>query len=266
MNYLHVIGLCATLAILTGCSDKNEVAVRDPIRELSEGFDRHFNIMVTNANVKGHELANKLMQDLLALPNVEDRKRLFGEWRKKALTFDYNALPLIHNDPCRGRSFSMMKNLFMSVFPLAAETEEEKWAIRIEYLGWFRKTVQELAPKRGYPKGVYVVNGNRLKAEGGSRKEFEEYKDWLNNYNWNSMRYENELSWMEIQFHAAAKDMDAETRERIAALIENFMGRKLRTQKECENDAYGKRRVVFPNYVPTSTGLKEEWVGEFCQL
>ena len=130
MKIHFCIGLLVVLSGLTGCSDKNEVAVRDPIRELSGGFDRHFNIMVTNANVKGHELANRLMQDLLALPNAEDRKRLFGEWRKKALTFDYNALPLIHNDPCRGRSFSMMKNLFVSVFPLAAETEEEKWAIR----------------------------------------------------------------------------------------------------------------------------------------
>ena len=80
MKYLHITGLCAMLAILMGCRDKDEVAVHDPIRELSDGFDRHFNIMATNANVKGHELANKLMQDLLALPNVEDRKRLFGEW------------------------------------------------------------------------------------------------------------------------------------------------------------------------------------------
>ena len=80
MKYLHITGLCAMLAILMGCRDKDEVAVHDPIRELSDGFDRHFNIMATNANVKGHELAYNLMRDLLALPNVEDRKLLFGEW------------------------------------------------------------------------------------------------------------------------------------------------------------------------------------------
>lgn len=263
MRHRCAIALFAVITALVGCCDKDEIVACEHVRELSDRIDRHFRVMTTDADVNGYDLANKLMQDILLLPDEKKRKRLFEQWKTKALEFNYNALPIKHNDPGRGRSFSMMEDLFRHVFPRAASTEEEKWNIKLEYLGWLRRMAKDLSAKRDYPLGVYVSDQNRLLAQRGFRKALNEYRDWLYGYNWNSMVYEREMNWMESQFRSEEKTMNPEVKESIVGLIEGFLGRKLRTKKECEKDSYAKRRVEFPIFVPTADGLKYSWEGWF---
>jgi len=262
MKNMLVVTLIITLHMLAGCGDKNVSAGEDPIRRFSASIDQHF-AMMTNANTEGLAFAEDLMQEILAISNLMQRCQVVDCWRRTALKFDYNSVPISHSDPSRGRCLVMMEDLYRNTFPRAAETEEARWLIRLEYLGWLRKMVMDVSAKRKYPKGVYVVKGTRLKAERGCRDSLVQYRDWLNNYNGYSLKYEKDLRWFESQFADRAKHMSPETKASLTAKIEKYLGRKMRTEKECDAEWQSNRRVTFPSYVPTTVGLEEKWEGEF---
>ena len=215
---------------------------------------------MTNANTEGHAFAGRVMEELLSVPDLGLRKLLFDRWRKMALKFDYHALPFIEdNDPRRGRCMSMMDDLFSHVFPRAAESEEEKWHVKLEYLGWLRARAMVLATKRPYPKGVFATKDNRLKKVHGYNKALQEYKTWLGRYNGCSFKYEWELVGVESWFQQGKSRMIPETAKRIEEEIERFLGREIRTREQCEADFYGRRRVELPEYVPTPEGIVDKF-------
>lgn len=257
-------GVCllVSLLILAGCRDKKESVIRDVSRELSADFERQF-AMMTNANVEGYAFAARVMQKLLAVSDPVLRKRLFDQWRQSTLEFDYHALPFTEdNDPRRGRCMGMMDDMFVHVFPRAAESEEEKWHIKLEYLGWLRARAMAVATKRPYPKGVFATKDNRLSKVHGYRKVLKEYERWLRKYNGCSFKYEWRLIELESFFQHVKVDMAPETAKRIADEIEKFLGRKIRTKEQCDADFDGRRRVEVPEYVPTPEGLVDRWTGK----
>ena len=172
MRIYHYIGLLVVLLVLAGCRDKKEAVICDTTRELSADFGRHFTMM-TNANVEARVFADRIMQELLAVENPGLRKQLFDQWRQVALKFDYHALPYADNDPRGTRGSTMMDDLFAQVFPRAAESEEEKWHINLEYLGWLREGAKAVATKRPYPKGVFATKDNHLAKVRGYNKVLE---------------------------------------------------------------------------------------------
>lgn len=259
MNKSHCVCTLVALFLLAGCRDEKDNSVYDVSSKLSADFGRHF-AMMTNANTEGHAFADRIMGELLSVPDLGSRKQLFGRWRQTALKFDYHALPFTEdNDPRRGRCASMMDDLFTKVFPRAAESEEEKWHIKLEYLGWLRARAMAVATKRPYPKGVFATKDNRLAKVRGYRNALMEYDRWLRRYNGFSHVYELRLFEFESLFQHVKVNMAPETVKRIADEIERFLGRKVRTKEQCDSDFYGKRRVELPEYVPTPEGIKEAW-------
>ena len=249
------------VAIPAGCHDKSETAIHDVSRELTVDFGTHF-AMMTNANTEGHAFAGRVMDELLSVSDLGLRKLLFDQWRHMALKFDYHALPFTEdNDPRRGRCVGMMDDLFSHVFPRAAASEEEKWHIKLEHLGWLRAMAMAVATKRPYPKGVFATKDNRLAKVHGYNKALEEYKRWLRQYNGFSRVYELRLFELETLFLHDKVNMTPETAKRIANEIERFLGRQVRTKERCDADLLGNRRVELPEYVPTPDGLVDKWTG-----
>ena len=159
----------------------------------------------------------------------------------------------------------MMDDLFAQVFPRAAASEEEKWHIKLEYLGWLRAKAMAEATKRPYPEGVFVTKDNRLAKVHGYNKALEEYKRWLRRYNGFSLTYELRLFEFESLFQHVKVNMAPETAKRITDEIEKFLGRKIRTKEQCDADCYSKRRTELPEYVPTPEGLVDKWTGKSWQ-
>ena len=250
--------MLVALFLLDGCRDEKDNLVHDVSRKLSADFDRQF-AMMTNANTEGHAFADGVMQELLSVSDPELRKRLFDRWRQVALKFDYNALPFADNDPRGTRCSTMMDDLFSQVFLRAATSEEEKWHIKLEYLGWLRERAKAVATKRPYPKGVFATKDNHLTKVRGYNKVLEEYKRWLRRYNGFSRVYELRLFDHEIRFQQDKVNMAPETAKRIADEIEGFLGRKIRTKEQCDADFYSKRRTELPEYVPAPEGIRECW-------
>ena len=261
MKTYSCICLIVVLSVLVGCNDKNEVVARDIPRELSADFERQF-AMMTNANTEARAFADQVMQKLLSVTDPQSRKQLFDRWRQVALKFDYHALPFADNDPRGTRSSTMMDDMFSQVFPKAAESEEEKWHIKLEYLGWLRAVAMAVATKRPYPQGVFATKDNRLGKVRGYNKALEEYKRWLRRYNGCSFKYEWELVGVESWFQQGKSKMSPETAKRIENEIEKFLGRKIRTKEQCDADFYGRRRVELPEYVPAPEGLEDKWTGK----
>ena len=264
MKIYYCIGLLVVLSVLAGCRDEKDNLVDDASRKLPADFSEHFTMM-TNANTEARAFADRIMQELLSVSDPELRKRLFDRWRQVALKFDYHALPYADNDPRGTRCSTMMDDLFAQVFPRAAESEEEKWHIKLEYLGWLRAMAMAVATKRPYPKGVFATKDNRLAKVRGYRNALMEYDRWLRRYNGYSFKYEWELVGVESWFQQGKSKMESETAKRIADEIEKFLGRKIRTKEQCDADFYGKRRVELPEYVPTPDGLVDKWTGKSWQ-
>lgn len=262
MKMVYSVFSLVVFFVFTGCRDKENAAASGALRELSDDFDRHL-AMMTNSNTEGHAFADHVMQKLLSLPDSDERKRLFDLWRKTALKFNYRALPVIDNDPRRGRSYTMMSDLFAYVFPRAASSEEEKWRIKLEYLNWWRTFVIDVSVKRPYPKGVFATKENRLAKKHGYRNALIEYRRWLDEYNYNSCVYERRLVELESRFQYDKANMTPDTAKRIEDFLEKSLGRKMRTKEQCDADFYAKRRIEFPEYVPTPEGLVDEWVERF---
>ena len=264
MKIHSCICLLVVLSVLAGCRDEKDNLVDDASRKLPAAFDEHFTMM-TNANTEARAFADRIMQELLSVSDPELRKRLFDRWRQVALKFDYNALPFADNDPRGTRCSTMMDDLFSQVFLRAATSEEEKWHIKLEYLGWLRERAKAVATKRPYPKGVFATKDNRLAKVRGYRNALMEYDRWLRRYNGYSFKYEWELVGVESWFQQGKSKMEPETAKRIADEIEKFLGRKIRTKEQCDADFYGKRRVELPEYVPAPDGLVDKWTGKSWQ-
>ena len=258
MKTCSCICMLVVLSALAGCRDKKETVIRDTSRELSADFGKHF-AMMTNANVEARTFADRIMQELLSVANPGLRKQLFDQWRQDALKFDYHALPFADNDPRGTRCSTMMDDLFSQVFPRAAASEEERWHIKLEYLGWLRAMAMAVATKRPYPKGVFATKDNRLAKAHGYNKALQEYKRWLRRYNGCSFKYEWELVGVESWFQQGKSRMIPETAKRIEEEIERFLGREIRTREQCEADFYGRRRVELPEYVPTPEGIVDKF-------
>ena len=264
MKMSYCVCTLVALFFLAGCRDEKDNLVDDASRKLPAAFDEHFTMM-TNANTEARAFADRIMQELLSVSDPELRKRLFDRWRQVALKFDYNALPFADNDPRGTRCSTMMDDLFAQVFPRAATSEEEKWHIKLEYLGWLRERAKAVATKRPYPKGVFATKDNRLAKVRGYRNALMEYDRWLRRYNGYSFKYEWELIGVESLFQQGKSKMEPETAKRIADEIEKFLGRKIRTKEQCDADFYGKRRVELPEYVPAPDGLVDKWTGKSWQ-
>lgn len=264
MKMSYCVCTLVALFFLAGCRDEKDNLVDDASRKLPADFSEHFTMM-TNANTEARAFADRIMQGLLSVADPGLRKKLFDRWRQVALKFDYHALPYADNDPRGTRCSTMMDDLFAQVFPRAAESEEEKWHIKLEYLGWLRAMAMAVATKRPYPKGVFATKDNRLAKVRGYRNALMEYDRWLRRYNGYSFKYEWELVGVESWFQQGKSKMESETAKRIADEIEKFLGRKIRTKEQCDADFYGKRRVELPEYVPTPDGLVDKWTGKSWQ-
>ena len=264
MKIYYCMGLLVVLSVLAGCRDEKDNLVDDASRKLPAAFDEHFTMM-TNANTEARAFADRIIQELLSVADPGLRKQLFDRWRQVALKFDYNALPYADNDPRGTRCSTMMDDLFAQVFPRAATSEEEKWHIKLEYLGWLRERAKAVATKRPYPKGVFATKDNHLAKVRGYRNALMEYDRWLRRYNGYSFKYEWELIGVESWFQQGKSKMEPETAKRIADEIEKFLGRKIRTKEQCDADFYGKRRVELPEYVPAPDGLVDKWTGKSWQ-
>ena len=264
MKIHSCICLLVVLSVLAGCRDAKDNLVDDASRKLPADFSEHFTMM-TNANTEARAFADRIIQELLSVADPGWRKQLFDRWRQVALKFDYNALPYADNDPRGTRCSTMMDDLFAQVFPRAATSEEEKWHIKLEYLGWLRERAKAVATKRPYPKGVFATKDNHLAKVRGYRNALMEYDRWLRRYNGYSFKYEWELVGVESWFQQGKSKMEPETAKRIADEIEKFLGRKIRTKEQCDADFYGKRRVELPEYVPAPDGLVDKWTGKSWQ-
>ena len=78
-----------------------------------------------------------------------------------------------------------------------------------------------------------------------SPEEEEERSYWQEIHYGGIVNYEAELSVVETDYSHQARDMSKETSDRVKAMIENFLGRPIRTKEQLKADFKAKRNVEF---------------------
>lgn len=114
-------------------------------------------------------------------------------------------------------------------------TEIEVWKMRLRVLARVRGELERLQPI----KPINLVTADR--------KTVASYRKWRMCYNSVSGEYEKTLRWMEQALLPPTLDgMSASDQKTLTALVERFLGRKMRSVSECERDAASGRTAVFP--------------------
>ena len=112
----------------------------------------------------------------------------------------------------------------------------------------------------GLRYGLILTADFFLRSERGKSKVRWDYRVWLDTYNRSAKSFELTVSWWEGKLlrteHAYTDPVEL---DEVTARFEKFVGRKLRTLKQCQDDLHADRRYIYPIYVATPEGIKEAW-------
>ena len=260
IEFSFAILLCVSLA---GCRDSEEVALAKAVRTLEQDIDRFGSTMETeviNPLVPSKQLTDRINE----MPDEATRQKLRERLADYVYAIELSKLPLDKYDR-RGWFKGYVRDFTDSgMFSGREPPFSETWRLRFRYLEWLRREVEIVRVKRPYPDGlaVRIASDGRffLWSERGKSKVRWDYRVWLDTYNRSAKSFELTVSWWEGKLlrteHAYTDPVEL---DEVTARFEKFVGRKLRTLKQCQDDLYADRRYIYPIYVATPEGIKEAW-------
>ena len=141
-----------------------------------------------------------------------------------------------------------------------------EYDMRIRHLAWLRRQIRLLAPSRTYPAGVKMTWTLGGTGHWDVRREdypkLRRYQSQMARYLRCAGNFDSSVEWCERTLDADDYNHDLVAKAEVAAIRERlsaFLGRRLRTRKECDADTADGRRRDFPYLVPTPDGLVECW-------
>ena len=206
----------------------------------------------------------RLSDRIVTLEVPEERDAGFDMLAESLYSFDLKQIP-VDDSPHFGWCVRLMSYFAESMmYAHRAMSHAEEYGIRIRHLAWLRRQIQSQSPARAYPVGVRMAW--TLSGEGHwdvRRKDYPQlrrYQCQMARYSKCVGEFDSSVEWCERTLDT--DDYDFETKEELDAAREKlsaFLGRKLRTRKECDADTADGRRRDFPYLVPTPDGLVECW-------
>ena len=131
--------------------------------------------------------------------------------------------------------FSDMKNINLSRSQRRDLEFEKEIEYEIKYLKWKRRLIKRLRPKHRVEDITTVLD---IKAD-------EERRIWSHLYYDGMDEYENRLRSVERIFSYRTFGVSSNTVARARAMVEEFIGRPIRTEAQCREDFRLKRHVEY---------------------
>lgn len=125
-------------------------------------------------------------------------------------------------------------------------TIEDAWNMRMKYLVWMRTQAKRFYGDGNLPDGITRLKSGGLQILDG--KAYEQYSKRRGAYNFIAAAYNERLNYAEKRFPNPSDGKIDETRiPELKKKIEKFLGRPMRTPKQCDEDWYNNKHE-FPKW------------------
>ena len=113
--------------------------------------------------------------------------------------------------------------------------EKYYYKYKLRYLAWQRAQIKRTSPKHRIENPYLITDW----------AEEEERSYWRQIHYSGIVNYEAQLNVIETDYPHQARDMSKETADRVKSMIEDFLGRPIRTKEQLRADFKAKRNVEF---------------------
>lgn len=263
MNGTIFYCLIIALSFVVGCRDPKDGDLEKAIKDLEQDID-HFGKTMETDIVNPGIPSKGLTERINAIPDETAQKKLRERLADYVYSIDLTKVPRDKYSR-RGEFKGFVRDFTDSgMFSKRALSFLEIWDLRFRYLGWHRRELEKIRAKRPYPDGVsrWISPSGRIdwKFERSKHKEVLDYQLWLDSYDSLAKLFEQTLGWWETKLLETERVyVNASELAEVTARFENFVGRKVRTLRQCDDDFYADRRCLYPHYVAMPGGIKEAW-------
>lgn len=250
---VRVLSTAITLLLL-GCHG-TERELRDIEREIAEFPD-----LLLSGPANHLKEADELSGRIDSLRGRAERDACFEKWAEALYSFDLTRIP--SEETLRfGWCVQLMFDFAVCMmYGDRAMSHAEEYGMRLRHLAWLRRQIRLLSPARDYPAGWTLGGTGHWNVPRADDSQLRRYQSQVARYLRCVGNFDSSVEWCERTLDAEDDDFEAKedvdsARRRLSA----FLGRRLRTRKECDADAAEGRRRDFPYLVPTPEGLAECW-------
>ena len=256
---IKVLSTAISLFLL-GCHETDR-ELRDIEREIA-GFPDALLSGPANHFKEAEELSRRID----SLGSQAERDACFEKWAEALYGFDLTRIPF--GETLRfGWCVQLMFDFAVSMmYGDRAMSRTEEYDMRIRHLAWLRRQIQLLSPSRTYPAGVKMTWTLGGTGHWDVRREdypkLRRYQSQMARYLRCAGNFDSSVEWCERTLDTDDYDFDPVAKAEVTAIRERlsaFLGRRLRTRKECDADTADGRQRDFPYLVPTPDGLVECW-------
>ena len=113
--------------------------------------------------------------------------------------------------------------------------EKYYYKYKLRYLAWQRAQIKRTSPKHRIENPYLITDW----------AEEEERSYWRQIHYSGIVNYEAQLNVIETDYPHQARDMSKETADRVKSMIEDFLGRPIRTKEQLRADFKAKRNAEF---------------------
>lgn len=216
----------------------NIVDIKENIRLMCDSLEKK------GATAEFYSLASNLYNSLTSITNATIAVMLCDARLDALFNVDFSHFPYKEQaviDELMGRSFDGALGYLKGVNLTRAqrcELEFEKdIEYRIKYLKWMRRRIKCLRPKNRLSKELSP-------AEVGE-KAYDEWLKWRRLYYGGMEQYEFWLRNLEQMLPHWSRGVPSNTVARVTAMVEEHIGRPIRTEAQCREDFKLKRHVEY---------------------
>ena len=246
VSTLKVAALIGLSLTILGCSEKpiskggaDDAIITNPT-EIVSRIHQMTNDVFARAEMKGFLDSSDVLKSIYAVTNETIKLEMISHLMDCALSLDVSSLNYCRQFNALWSIKRMMDNVVLIGLRSRRKYDfnsycELYYAYRLRLLEWQRQQIKRTNPKNR------IENPNMFV----SPEEEEERSYWQEIHYGGIVNYEAELSVVETDYSHQARDMSKETSDRVKAMIENFLGRPIRTKEQLRADFKAKRNAEF---------------------
>ena len=224
---LKICVLAGLAALVSSCSVENN-NVKESV---SARIDACVDGLRTNG-VSSVRMLGALSREIESCGDADVRKTLHDKMEERLLSADIKGFPYRQQSEY---AVCVMRFVYHEGMGRQSETALDAWSVRLRVLNWFRGELERLRP---------VEPIELSKADRATQIA---YRRWRACYNSMASEYEKTVRWMEqTLLPPTLEGLSEADRKILISRVEAFLGRKIRTVRECERDAALGRAVEFP--------------------
>ena len=239
----RICALTGLVLLVAGCSVDNKKE-QDGV---SARIDACVDVLRTNG-VSFVRTLESLSREIEICGDARSRKALHDKVEERLLSADIKDLSYRQQSEYVA---GVMRFGYHEGMGRPNETVLDAWYARLRVLNWLRGELRRLAP-------VAPIDLSKT-----DRATQVAYRRWRACYNSLAAEYEKTVRWMEQALLPPTLESLPEADQKILTLrVETFLGRKVRSARECERDAASGRAVEFPreedmSKMPVSLNVEE---------